>query len=400
MSDELTFTQRIQAPAAQVYRAFTNASALREWLSDVATVAPQPGGRFYVAWHSGYFAAGVYTALEADKSVAFTWRGPEDPQAAQINVTLTPEAESVLVTLTRSGPLSGYAGQDALEALKRDWRESLENLASVLEQGPDLRIFRRPMLGILLADFNAEIAARMGVPVSTGLRLDDAVEGFGAFAAGLRGEDVLVAMDDQPLTSYVALANFMRNKRAGDVVTVTFYRGADKLTTQMTLSARPQPEIPATPQALAEALRKIFTQLGSELAACFEGASEAAAERSPAPGEWSAKEVLAHLIHVERENIIILADIIAGQERWADDFGGNLHARVQATLRVHQTLAELQAELQRNWAELAALVELLPAEFVQRRSSYWRVAVNLTQGAAHTQNHLAQIRTALEAAQA
>ena len=76
MSAVLTFEQTVQAPIDQVYRAFTNATALREWLCDTATVDARPGGRVYLAWISNYFAAGVYTQLEPNALVAFTWAGP------------------------------------------------------------------------------------------------------------------------------------------------------------------------------------------------------------------------------------------------------------------------------------------------------------------------------------
>ena len=44
----LTCQRTIQAPLDQVYRAFTNAQALREWFCDVATVVPRIGGRVYL----------------------------------------------------------------------------------------------------------------------------------------------------------------------------------------------------------------------------------------------------------------------------------------------------------------------------------------------------------------
>ena len=41
----LKFETYIPARPEQVFYAFTNASALREWLCDLATVDPRPGGR-------------------------------------------------------------------------------------------------------------------------------------------------------------------------------------------------------------------------------------------------------------------------------------------------------------------------------------------------------------------
>ena len=43
----LKFETYIPTRPEQVYYAFSNASALREWLCDLATVDPRPGGRMY-----------------------------------------------------------------------------------------------------------------------------------------------------------------------------------------------------------------------------------------------------------------------------------------------------------------------------------------------------------------
>ena len=64
MSDDdqgLTFSERIDAPAAVVYYAFTNAAALREWLCNDAQLDARAGGRIYLWWrrrHRLRFAAG------------------------------------------------------------------------------------------------------------------------------------------------------------------------------------------------------------------------------------------------------------------------------------------------------------------------------------------------------
>ena len=62
--NDLRFDQAINAPPTQVYNAFTNATALKEWLCDVATVKPKPGGRMYLAWNDGYYCSGEFTDLE------------------------------------------------------------------------------------------------------------------------------------------------------------------------------------------------------------------------------------------------------------------------------------------------------------------------------------------------
>ena len=166
----------------------------------------------------------------------------------------------------------------------------------------------------------------------------------------------------------------------------------------MALSRRPLPQIPETAEGLEQAVRQIYNEGDRELAACFEGVTEPEASRPPAPGEWSAKEALAHLIHGERDTQSWIDDLVSGHERWVDDLGGNPHARVHATVSLYPTAEALRAELQRAEAETLALLAALPPEFVARKGSYWRLAHNFLQGISHTVEHAAQIRASIQAA--
>jgi uncharacterized protein YndB with AHSA1/START domain len=52
-SKTLTIKRAIDAPAEEIYRAFTNSQALREWFCDIAFVQPREGGRLLCAWNTG-----------------------------------------------------------------------------------------------------------------------------------------------------------------------------------------------------------------------------------------------------------------------------------------------------------------------------------------------------------
>jgi len=69
----------VHAPVKQAYRAFTNATSLREWLCDVATVEPHPRGRMYLWWRGDFYSSGHYLELDADKRVKFRWYSNLDP---------------------------------------------------------------------------------------------------------------------------------------------------------------------------------------------------------------------------------------------------------------------------------------------------------------------------------
>jgi uncharacterized protein YndB with AHSA1/START domain len=394
----VTLRRVIQAPPAQVCRAFTNANGLREWLCDVATAVPRKGGRLYVYWDDGYYAAGEFVAVTPDKKAAFTWLGKGEPAPTRVEVALAARKGGTQVTLTHSGIGTGKAWAGRYEEFVHAWEVGLENLQSVLETGVDLRVVRRPMLGIWLGEeMNAELAAKSGLPVAYGVRLSAVIDGMGAQAAGLAKDDVIVGLAGKKVTGYASFTPALQGRRAGDIVPVTYYRGGEKRAARFQLASRPMPDIPATPQALAEAVRSSRAAGNAELDKCFEGVSEEQAAHCPAPGEWSAKHVLAHLIVGERGTQAWIVEQIGSQERWADDYAGNNQAQLDAVLTVYSGVPDLLAELRRCEAETQALLAALPDSLVARKGAYWRLAFALVQGNQHTLEHAAQIRAAIAA---
>jgi hypothetical protein len=166
----------------------------------------------------------------------------------------------------------------------------------------------------------------------------------------------------------------------------------------MTLSGRPIPEIPERVDVLADTVLERYAQIDADLYSFFDGVSEAQAGYKIAPDAWSAKEILAHLIHSERGWQTWMADVIAGHEPWYDDWGGNLQARIDATLAAFPTTDDLLEELHRLNTETVAFVSNLPQSFVARKASYWRLAYQLLETPYHHQTHMAQMREAIAAA--
>ncbi len=253
-SQTFKFVKVAKATPSLAYSAFTNATAMKEWLCDIATVLPRAGGRVFLAWNSGYYTCGEYSALEPDRKVAFSWRGRSDPSASQVRVNIDQVNEGTRITLEHNVDIEGEAWTESIREIEDGWKGSLENLVSVLETGEDLRLTLRPMLGITITDFNAEIAAKEGIPVSNGMRLDGVIDGMGAKAAGLLPNDVIVAMAGRDVRDFADLAAALQRKRAGDVVDVEIYRGSEKMTLAMQLSRRPIPAIPTSIEGLSQAL--------------------------------------------------------------------------------------------------------------------------------------------------
>ncbi|MGH9196545.1 MAG: SRPBCC family protein, partial [Acidimicrobiia bacterium] len=147
----------------QTYRMFTNSTLLREWLADEALASPVEEGRLYLSWSDGYQTAGRFTELEPGRSIGFIWNGTDEKGPTKVKVTLKPIAAGTLVRVRHSGFDDNKTGRRSAAALEAAWESSLENLASVTKDGSDLRITRRPMLGVYVEDeVTADRAAAFG----------------------------------------------------------------------------------------------------------------------------------------------------------------------------------------------------------------------------------------------
>jgi len=397
----LTLKRLVNVPPAEVYRAFTNATALRDWLCDAAEVDARKDGRLYVWWSSGAFAAGAFAGLAPGRKIVFDWRHSREPEPATIRVALSARGSGTQVTLTHVAG-SGAKWEPALAEAQSAWESALENLQSVLETGIDLRLARLPRMGIGIDDFNAEIAARLGVPVKAGVRLAGVADGTGAQAAVLEKDDVLVSMSGKKLTGFASLGPALQGRQAGDVVPVVFYRGAQKHTVKMTLSKRPLPEIPATAADLAQIVRKNYADLDAAWDHLLDGVTEEEASRRPAPDEWSLKESLAHFALVERDTQSWFAQMVNdGEIGESLEFRTNVDARVRALVEVRPALGELLDELRRCERETAALLAGLPDSFVARRHLFARVSGWMTQviPSHYHDEHLPLMQAAIRSAQ-
>ncbi len=400
MSDEtksIEISRTVNAPPSQVYYAFTNAVGLREWLADVVEAEPQKDGRLYLWWKGGYYACGRFESLEPDKRVVFSWHGAGEPSPTKVTVSLEEKDGGAAITLKHEGLGSGKAWEKAAQEIAEGWEEGLENLQSVLEDGLDMRLYRRPMLGIIIAEMLTENrAAELGVPVHEGIELASVSDDMGAEAAGLREHDVIVGIGSQEVKDYDTLIEAIDPHAAGDTIEVVYYRGSEKASVQLTLSQRPAGEVPPTPAGLAEALRKMYKKSDAAIAEYFQGASEEAASRKPAPDSWSANETLAHLILSERYSHEWIGSLVKGDEM--NVYSGGLMARLEALAAAYGTAQALLETLRKDEMTTVAMVELLPAELVARKSTYVRLGRGLLHETLHhLKSHFDQFEETLAA---
>jgi hypothetical protein len=299
-----------------------------------------------------------------------------------------------LIIMTHTLP-AGEAWYKIAQGFQHEWTTSLANLASVLETGIDRRIFDRPILGVNPVDLTVEQAKQLGVPVTKGVRLEYVGEGMGAHLAGLQRDDVLISLAGTPLSDVDSFFPAMRGKKGGDKVEVVFYRGSEKKTVTMELSRRQVPEIPFEIPELARRVRARYDESLAELEKTFQGVTEEEASFHPAADEWSAKEVLGHLILGEQFFPNYWLTLLQGQELWSDAWAGNSNELTRAVVVAYPTIAEMLEELRRLYVLMVAFIESWPEEFLACKGSYFIAAWRLLEGQTHTLAHLAQIQEAI-----
>lgn len=399
MATQVRAEKWIKSSPAQVYYALTHAAELVEWMCDFATVAPRPRGRLYLWWHGDFYSTGEFISLEENKSVVFQWHARLDPCSTEVAVTLEEKEGRTVVTLTQTLPEGSYWVENA-PRFQQEWEATLDNLAQMLETGLDKRVFDRPMIGINISDFNADIARALGVPVKTGIRLDFLPEEMSAYKAGLRKDDVLVSLGGHPITNdFDSLLSALQGTKVGDKLEAVFYRGPEKQSVLVELGKRPAPEIPWDAATLSKIVRAKYDDGLAALEAAFAGVNEAEADFAPAAGEWSAKETLAHLIHNERHWLENLDDVIGGYPRTADDWGGNSSIHARATVAAYKTIRGLLDEMKRLADEMVSYTAALPESFISHKAAYFLSVNMLLEGSLpHIRSHLDQIQKAIAAA--
>jgi len=411
----LTFSQTIQTTPAEVLRMFLHATALRDWLCSNAQsdlrgagdfvpnpdkIEVRPGGLIHLRWESGFYATWQITKMEPGKSLSFIWTGKDEPVPTQVKVTVKAKGAETKVTLSHSGLGPGAKWAATRQGVEEGWTTGLENLKSVIETGVDLRIARRPRLGIMFDDaFNAETAKKLGVPVTRGIHIQGTAEGSGARALGWESGDVLVKMAGKPV-DLQKFGGVIQGLHAGDKVPVTWYRGSQKMTGELQLGKFPISEVPEPPAALAQAVQQRYDEVNQVLNDLLKDVTDAQANAHPG-AEWSVAELVAHFILMARDEQSWLADML--NDTPVDDFlvyRPNSLPRLRAVVQRIPSLAGLLAELHLAQAETINMLEALPPSFVARKHLYRRFGLWLLENMSfhYIEEHNEQFKAAIAAA--
>jgi uncharacterized protein YndB with AHSA1/START domain len=376
----MNFVCNLAAPAEQVFRAFTHPVALRDWLCNAASVEARKGGHVFLRWEDGYYAVGTYTVFDPPNYLEFSWDGFLEPGLMEVRVTLTLQDSGVRLSLEYQGLGEGEHWVSTRTGLEMLWSAALENLESFLVDGIDLRLARRPRLGIFFDEFNAQIAEKMGLPVNEGVLLGGVADGSGAQAAGLQKDDVLVSLNGAPLVGPHSFSAALKGLKAGDSPLVEFFRGAEKHTVPLKLGSFPMPPLPESPAALAESTRQDAARVHRDISSVTAALSEDQAARKPEPGAWSVNEIICHFILTEREYQSWAADMLRDNE--ANEylqFRPNVDERIAALAKRCGNRKALLDELALAQEETCALLENLPESFTKWRKHCYRRLVQWAQ---------------------
>jgi uncharacterized protein YndB with AHSA1/START domain len=118
---------RIAAPRAAVFACFTDGRAMVRWMGIDVVLDPNPGGELRIDVNGKDVVVGEFVEVEPPEHVQFTWgwdgSDAVPPGSSTVDVVLTPEGDSTLVSVHQSG-LSEE------QATRHDdgWRHYLERL--------------------------------------------------------------------------------------------------------------------------------------------------------------------------------------------------------------------------------------------------------------------------------
>jgi len=104
----------------------------------------------------------------------------------------------------------------------------------------DIKAGRKPaFLGIGTTDLTPELKGQLGVNVNDGAVVEDVTSGSPADNAGMQRGDVVVQIGDTSIKNGGSVATAVRQHRPGEKVTITYVRGNNRKTADVTLVQRP-----------------------------------------------------------------------------------------------------------------------------------------------------------------
>lgn len=102
-------------------------------------------------------------------------------------------------------------------------------------------------IGVTINPLNEALAAQLGLEASKGILVEDVVDGGPAAKAGLQRYDVIVAMNDEEVSSEKGLRNHLAGLEPGATVTIKVVRKGETMLIPVVVEERPADDAVASP---------------------------------------------------------------------------------------------------------------------------------------------------------
>ncbi|WP_375200622.1 SRPBCC domain-containing protein [Lysinibacillus sp. RS11] len=205
----------VNAPLKQIWDALTKPEHLNLWYTKNAEIEFRIGGRGYMNHGWGATSEGVFTEIDPMKRFVL-----ESIDGDFTTITTLEKVENgILVSIEYQASVLGGMNQSTKENMLFGTSQFLENLKSVYETGTDNRAkFWKSWIGI----------AHTSNDGGRGTRVLQVKENSVAAAAGIKLEDIILAIDGEEIGGYESFERTLNTKNVNCNVTLTIERKNEK----------------------------------------------------------------------------------------------------------------------------------------------------------------------------
>ncbi len=114
----------------------------------------------------------------------------------------------------------------------------LDDVAKKIEDLVNFGYVTGGYLGVLVHDVDRDDADYYGLPY--GVYVSGTTEGYCAQAAGVRKQDIIIALGDDSITNMNDLTRALQQYKGGEQITITVWRAGIEIVLDITLDAKPQ----------------------------------------------------------------------------------------------------------------------------------------------------------------